>query len=38
VPDAAPPPTVEQELADIKMEMTALRQLLEKITTAGDAK
>jgi voltage-gated potassium channel len=35
-PGTAPVPTVEQELATIKDELAAMRQLLEKISTPGD--
>jgi voltage-gated potassium channel len=35
-PDTASPPTVEQELAIIKEEVAALRQLLEKTSQEGD--
>jgi len=37
-PDAAPAPTVEIEIATIKNELAAMRQLLEKIATGGDTK
>ena len=35
-PDTATAPTVEQELANIKDEMAALRQLVEKMSLEGD--
>jgi voltage-gated potassium channel len=37
-PATAPVPTVEQELAMVKNELVAMRQLLEKISTPGDPK
>jgi voltage-gated potassium channel len=37
-PDAAPAPTVEQELATIKNELAEMRQLLEKMAGDGDTK
>jgi voltage-gated potassium channel len=38
MPATAPAPTVEQELAMIKNELAALRQLVEKISSGGDSK
>ncbi len=35
-PDTAPAPTVEQELAAVKNELAALRQLLEKKASEAD--
>ena len=35
-PGAAPAPTLEQELADIKSEVSALRQLMEKMSGESD--
>jgi voltage-gated potassium channel len=35
-PGTAPVPTVEQELAMVKNELAAMRQLLEKMSTPGD--